>query len=110
MPWTEGIKPPNNASALSTIFANRKPPPVVPLPSRVPRQNSQSGKIFNISKTNNLNQLNGPTSDCFTFKHTEFFNDHMTAFELWLKTADDKKPVPIQLPILLQVLFNFVAN
>nr|AFH08794.1 raptor [Schmidtea mediterranea] len=100
--WNDALKQHNNTN----VFNTRKPQ-ILPNP-RVLRQNSQSGKVFPISKTNNLNPLNGPICDLFPFKHTDFFNDHMTAFELWLKTADEKKPVPIQLPILLQVLLSQV--
>ncbi|VEL30714.1 unnamed protein product [Protopolystoma xenopodis] len=35
-----------------------------------------------------------------------FFTSQMTAFNVWLQTADEKKPPATQLPILLQVIYH----
>jgi len=41
-----------------------------------------------------------------TLQHTTFFTEQLTAFEIWLDFAHDKKKAPEQLPIVLQVLLS----
>lgn len=43
----------------------------------------------------------------YTYKHTHFFEQQLTAFEYWLKyKSDDLDKPPEQLPVLLQVLLS----
>ncbi|CAH8606929.1 unnamed protein product [Schistosoma rodhaini] len=37
---------------------------------------------------------------------SSFFTSQMTAFKIWLQTADERRPVATQLPILLQILLS----
>ena len=37
------------------------------------------------------------------FQPSPFFNEQLTAFELWLEHGSDEKKPPEQLPIVLQV-------
>lgn len=43
-----------------------------------------------------------------TFQHSSFFEQNLTAFELWLKYGSNTKNPPEQLPIVLQVLLSQV--
>jgi len=42
----------------------------------------------------------------FQYAHNPFFEDHMTAFEVWLSLGPQQKKVPEQLPIVMQVLLS----
>ncbi|XP_018646818.1 hypothetical protein Smp_159000 [Schistosoma mansoni] len=41
-----------------------------------------------------------------SFGPSSFFTSQMTAFKIWLQTADERRPVATQLPILLQILLS----
>eukprot|EP00944_MAST-04C_sp_MAST-4C-sp1_P007823 g7823.t1 len=42
------------------------------------------------------------------FKHSSFFEEQLTAFQVWLRFGDSRHKVPEQLPIVLQVLLSQV--
>lgn len=44
--------------------------------------------------------VNNPKSE---LKRCPFFEEQLTAFEVWIETATEKKTPPLQLPIVLQV-------
>ncbi|KAK9448129.1 raptor N-terminal caspase like domain-containing protein [Limtongia smithiae] len=44
----------------------------------------------------------------YEYKHSTFFEEQLTAFELWLKFGSKSKKPPEQLPIVLQVLLSQV--
>lgn len=47
------------------------------------------------------------TGKQYTYRHTQFFEQQLTAFEYWLKyKSDDLDKPPEQLPVLLQVLLS----
>merc|ERR1712178_292971 len=41
-----------------------------------------------------------------TFRHSSFFTEQLTAFEVWLEYASEEKRPPEQLPIILQILLS----
>lgn len=41
-----------------------------------------------------------------TYQHSSFFEQHLTAFEIWLRYGSSSKKPPQQLPIVLQVLLS----
>ena len=41
------------------------------------------------------------------FKHSPFFADQLTAFQVWLSCGSQKRSPPLQLPIVLQVKRRF---
>ncbi|KAF1947251.1 hypothetical protein EJ02DRAFT_430077 [Clathrospora elynae] len=44
----------------------------------------------------------------YTYKHSEFFSEQLTAFEVYLKQGAVERQIPEQLPIVLQVLLSQV--
>jgi len=45
-----------------------------------------------------------------TFKHSTFFEEQLTAFEVWLLLGSEKRKPPEQLPIVLQVKRKHIAH
>lgn len=56
-----------------------------------------------------LNAASKPGGAPYEYKHSKFFEEQLTAFEIWLKykSADLDKP-PEQLPVVLQVLLSHI--
>ena len=50
-----------------------------------------------------LSQLPGVLHEGKTFKHSLFFAEQLTAFQVWLLNGSELRPPPEQLPIVLQV-------
>lgn len=48
------------------------------------------------------------TNNMNNYQHSTFFEQHLTAFELWLKYGSSTRQPPEQLPIVLQVLLSQV--
>lgn len=53
-----------------------------------------------------LSQLPGILEKGQTYRASTFFEEQLTAFEVWLKYGDESRPPPEQLPIVLQVLLS----
>ncbi|KAJ1558614.1 hypothetical protein HK096_009018 [Nowakowskiella sp. JEL0078] len=53
-----------------------------------------------------LSQLPQLETDETNYKHSTFFSDQLTAFEVWLQKGSISKQQPEQLPIVLQVLLS----
>ncbi|KAH3664176.1 hypothetical protein OGAPHI_004890 [Ogataea philodendri] len=53
-------------------------------------------------------QQNGapPNSSIMNYQHSSFFEQHLTAFEIWLQYGSSTKEPPQQLPVVLQVLLS----
>jgi len=50
-----------------------------------------------------LDLVNDPD---YEYKHSSFFTEQLTAFEVWLEFGTEHKKPPLQLPIVLQVLLS----
>lgn len=73
--------------------------------------NPQSFKDNVSAPYNNISsgQQNGNLSQLSNYQHSSFFEQQLTAFEIWLKYVGScKKEPPEQLPIVLQVLLSHV--
>ncbi len=44
----------------------------------------------------------------YEYKHSSFFTEQLTAFEVWLEFGSEHKKPPLQLPIVLQVGYCFI--
>jgi regulator-associated protein of mTOR len=55
-----------------------------------------------------LRQLPGIFHDKKPFQHSPFFEDQLTAFQVWLDLGSQERTPPEQLPIVLQVLLSQV--
>ena len=53
-----------------------------------------------------LAQLPSISSQSTPYKASSFFEEQLTAFEVWLRFGDQQRPPPEQLPIVLQVLLS----
>lgn len=61
------------------------------------------------NSSNTTTTAAGATGDNLqNYQHSTFFEQHLTAFELWLKYGSSNKQPPEQLPIVLQVLLSQV--
>lgn len=62
-----------------------------------------------LSQLPDLNNANKPGGQPYEYQYSKFFEEQLTAFELWLKyqSADVDKP-PEQLPVVLQVLLSHI--
>ena len=52
-----------------------------------------------------LSQLPSILENDTPYRASTFFEEQLTAFEVWLKYGNEKRPPPEQLPIVLQVCF-----
>jgi hypothetical protein len=50
-----------------------------------------------------LSQLPSILESDASYKASTFFEEQLTAFEVWLKYGNERRPPPEQLPIVLQV-------
>lgn len=55
-----------------------------------------------------LSQLPGILEGKETFQNSPFFEEQLTAFQVWLSHGSQKRSPPEQLPIVLQVLLSQV--
>lgn len=56
-----------------------------------------------------LNAANQPGGKPYEYKHSKFFEEQLTAFEIWLKYKSlDLDQAPEQLPVVLQVLLSHI--
>lgn len=55
-----------------------------------------------------LGQLHGILYKKQPFQHLPFFEEQLTAFQVWLELGSEERPPPEQLPIVLQVLLSQV--
>jgi regulatory associated protein of mTOR len=53
-----------------------------------------------------LSQLPGILDNDTPYRASTFFEEQLTAFEVWLKYGNERRPPPEQLPIVLQVLLS----
>ena len=53
-----------------------------------------------------LSQLPNILDTDAQYKASTFFEEQLTAFEVWLKYGNERRPPPEQLPIVLQVLLS----
>ncbi len=53
-----------------------------------------------------LSQLPGILDHDTPYRASTFFEEQLTAFEVWLKYGNERRPPPEQLPIVLQVLLS----
>lgn len=65
-----------------------------------------TGAQNNTAITSVANNPSGDNID--NYQHSTFFEQHLTAFELWLKYGSSTRQPPEQLPIVLQVLLSQV--
>lgn len=76
-------------------------------PSLPPTHNHPMWKTWDFSVDLCLTQLPSLLNDPnYEYKHSPFFTEQLTAFELWLEFGREDKPGPEQLPIVLQVLLS----
>ncbi|CDK28584.1 unnamed protein product [Kuraishia capsulata CBS 1993] len=93
---------------LSQLIKNKKTETISVLPdSDIPQ--------FQVPSSTNLPQQNGqpanvppPNAGQFllSYQHSSFFEQHLTAFEIWLQYGSSTKEPPEQLPVVLQVLLS----
>lgn len=55
-----------------------------------------------------LGQLPAILNHCEPFQHLPFFEEQLTAFQVWLELGSENRTAPEQLPIVLQVLLSQV--
>ncbi len=55
-----------------------------------------------------LHAAEKPGGKPYEYKHSSFFEEHLTAFEIWLRYGSNTKKAPEQLPVVLQVLLSQV--
>ncbi len=62
-------------------------------------------KAWDLAVDISLSQLPGilESSGLRPYRSSSFFEEQLTAFEVWLKHGDENRPPPEQLPIVLQV-------
>lgn len=73
-------------------------------------QNQQrQALVQQLSETNGgASRIIPPDPSVANFQHSTFFEQHLTAFEMWLKFGSQSRQPPEQLPIVLQVLLSQV--
>jgi regulator-associated protein of mTOR len=117
----------NEPSTIVSLLPLSQPPLLQPQPQhQQPQQQPQlnGSSDSHIATTNGTSQItsaaqengNNEISTASTaadiniqnYQHSTFFEQHLTAFELWLKYASNSRQPPEQLPIVLQVLLSQV--
>ncbi|ODV85686.1 hypothetical protein CANARDRAFT_232451 [[Candida] arabinofermentans NRRL YB-2248] len=74
--------------------------PQLQVPEQSPTQGHQA------TTTSNGAQLNGANQTIINYQHSSFFEQHLTAFEIWLQYGSSSKEPPQQLAVVLQVLLS----
>ncbi|ODV95287.1 hypothetical protein PACTADRAFT_50034 [Pachysolen tannophilus NRRL Y-2460] len=74
------------------------------------QQQQQQQQLAEQNRNGSANNPSSVPTDPFimNFQHSTFFEQHLTAFEIWLNYGSQKKEPPQQLPIVLQVLLSQV--
>jgi len=54
-----------------------------------------------------LGQLPDILNNDAPFEHSNFFEEQLTAFEVWLELGSEERSPPEQLPVVLQVLLSY---
>lgn len=61
-------------------------------------------QVWDLAADHCLSQLNEMIDNsAYEYKHSTFFAEQLTAFEVWLEFGTETKKPPEQLPIVLQV-------
>ncbi|QPG76569.1 hypothetical protein FOA43_003960 [Brettanomyces nanus] len=70
---------------------------------------NSNGNNHPVNENQNGSTTVGPVNasqNVISYQHSSFFEQHLTAFELWLKYGSSTKESPQQLPVVLQVLLS----
>lgn len=97
--------------AIDQVFAQliKNNNPEVPISPQSTNKNTLSLNGVNSNSSGNLNNTAQANNNITNYQHSTFFEQQLTAFEIWLKYAGPStKEPPEQLPIVLQVLLSQV--
>jgi regulator-associated protein of mTOR len=75
-------------------------------PQLPPTHQHPMWKAWDLAVDISLAQLPAILENGATYKASTFFEEQLTAFEVWLRFGDQHRPPPEQLPIVLQVLLS----
>lgn len=75
-------------------------------PQLPPTHQHSMWKAWDLAVDVSLAQLPSILDKGATYKASTFFEEQLTAFEVWLRFGDQHRPPPEQLPIVLQVLLS----
>ena len=78
----------------------------VSTPQLPPTHQHPMWKAWDLAVDVSLAQLPSISSQSTPYKASSFFEEQLTAFEVWLRFGDQQRPPPEQLPIVLQVLLS----